>query len=116
MSLEIRPGFRDIGPFSKAFSPPTIVFRNGMILRKVKGNRANFIQFLQFIAPSLHEDVDIPGHERHFRVFRIICTDTEVVNNHGAGLIQHPLSHLPHPEGEIRIFAVTRRIDFIESP
>src|SRR5690554_6082136 len=41
MSLKKRFGLFNVSPFSKAFSPPGIIFLYGMKLREVKRNRLN---------------------------------------------------------------------------
>src|ERR1035441_7933119 len=38
MALEERTGLGNVDPLRKSLSPPGVVFRNGVILRKVKGD------------------------------------------------------------------------------
>ena len=39
MPLEPRHGLGDIGPFGEAFTPPGVVLRNGVKLRKIKSDQ-----------------------------------------------------------------------------
>src|SRR5690348_16851593 len=68
MAFEIRIGLAHIGPLSKSFSPPLIVFGDGMKLREVKSdrlhlsrdrprNRSRFVRNLKTRAIRLEDQV-----------------------------------------------------------
>src|SRR5882724_4549483 len=52
MAWEFRPCLGDIRPFRKAFSPPLVIFRDRMKLRKMERDRADRTFAYRWIIPS----------------------------------------------------------------
>ena len=42
VTFEKRLGFSHIGPFGKSFPPPLVIFRDGVVLRKIKCDQSGF--------------------------------------------------------------------------
>ena len=65
VSYIVWTSFRNVGPLCESPSPPTVVLRNGMILRQIKRNYSYIVQLVYFRLPLLTKCLLIADYRAH---------------------------------------------------
>ncbi len=114
VAAEIRRGLGDVGPLGKALAPPAIIFRNRVVLGQVEGDQPHPVERLKGLAPTLQIKVLVALDLLEF-VPVLIGRHAQVMDDFGGGLVEDFAASFPHPQRQIAILEIGRRVAFVKT-